>query len=80
MCVRISRRTLYVPTTYASLLTKELDEFVVVYLDDVLVYSASLSDHPEHMRINLRRIRGARLVVKLSNVGWGRGVCSTSGA
>ncbi|GBG80764.1 hypothetical protein CBR_g31318 [Chara braunii] len=42
------------PTTFQATMTNEfgamLDRFVLVYLDDILVYSRSLEDHVEHLR------------------------------
>ncbi|GBG81538.1 hypothetical protein CBR_g32527 [Chara braunii] len=37
-----------------------LDRFVLVYLDDILVYSRSLEDHLEHLRRVLETLRGAK--------------------
>jgi hypothetical protein len=33
-----------------TVLGKHLDEFVVVYLDDILVFSKNENDHAEHLR------------------------------
>lgn len=43
-----------------------LDTFVVVYLDDILVFSPDLQTHIEHVRAVLQRLRDHRLVAKLS--------------
>jgi RNase H-like domain found in reverse transcriptase/Reverse transcriptase (RNA-dependent DNA polymerase)/Integrase zinc binding domain/Chromo (CHRromatin Organisation MOdifier) domain len=42
-----------------------LDDFCVVYLDDILVYSQTMDDHRSHVRQILDRLREARLYAKL---------------
>ncbi|WVZ64486.1 hypothetical protein U9M48_013993 [Paspalum notatum var. saurae] len=44
----------------------ELDKFVVVFIDDILVYSKNEKDHEEHWRIVLSRIREHKLYAKFS--------------
>jgi hypothetical protein len=39
-----------------SLFMPELDKFVVVFSDDILVYSKSTDEHEEHLRIVLQRL------------------------
>jgi hypothetical protein len=43
-----------------------LDKFVVVFIDDILVYSRSEEEHEEHLHLALQKIRGNRLYAKLS--------------
>ncbi|GBG75019.1 hypothetical protein CBR_g19534 [Chara braunii] len=49
------------PTTFQAAMTTEfrhmLDRFVLIYLDDILVYSRSLDEHVEHLRTVLERLR-----------------------
>src|ERR1700682_375681 len=47
-------------------LRKYLDDFVIVFLDDVLVYSRSKEEHDKHLRIVLETLRENKLYAKLS--------------
>jgi hypothetical protein len=38
-----------------------LDKFVVVFVDDILVYSRSEEENEEHLRLALQRLRGHRM-------------------
>ena len=40
-----------------SVFMPELDKFVVVFIDDILVYSENEQDHAEHLRVVLTRLR-----------------------
>ncbi|XP_056864071.1 uncharacterized protein LOC130511209 [Raphanus sativus] len=43
-----------------------LDEFVIIFIDDILVYSKSKEDHERHLRAVLERLREQQLFAKLS--------------
>jgi hypothetical protein len=43
-----------------------LDKFVVVFLDDILVYSPNEEIHEEHLRLVLQKLRDHQLYAKLS--------------
>jgi hypothetical protein len=43
-----------------------LDKFVVVFIDDILVYSRSEEEHEGHLRLVLQKLRDNQLYVKLS--------------
>ncbi|XP_027348116.1 uncharacterized protein LOC113859580 [Abrus precatorius] len=46
--------------------TPFLDRFVVVFIDDILIYSSSSEEHAEHLRIVLSVLREKQLYAKLS--------------
>jgi len=43
-----------------------LDKFVVVFIDDILIYSHSIEEHTEHLRTILNILREKQLYAKLS--------------
>ena len=43
-----------------------LDQFVVVFIDDILVYSKDAQEHEQHLRIVLQILRKKKLFAKLS--------------
>ena len=43
-----------------------LDQFVVVFIDDILVYSKDAQEHEHHLRIVLQIMRENQLFAKLS--------------
>jgi hypothetical protein len=49
-----------------NVLRKHLDQFRIAYLDDIVVYSNSLEEHREHVRLVLAKLQEAGLYLKLS--------------
>ena len=49
-----------------SVFMPDLDKFVVVFIDDILIYSENEADHAEHLRIVLSRLREHKLYAKFS--------------
>ncbi|WVZ63586.1 hypothetical protein U9M48_013209 [Paspalum notatum var. saurae] len=43
-----------------------LDKFVVVFIDDILIYSKMEEEHEEHLRLVLQKLRDHKLYAKLS--------------
>ncbi|WVZ70349.1 hypothetical protein U9M48_019024 [Paspalum notatum var. saurae] len=43
-----------------------LDKFVVVFIDDILIYSKTEEEHEEHLRLVLQKLREHKLYAKLS--------------
>jgi hypothetical protein len=44
-----------------------LDKFVMVFIDDILVYSRSEEEHEEHLCLVLQKLRDHKLYAKLNN-------------
>ena len=49
-----------------SVFSKYLDKFILVFLDDILVYSKNEEEHEEHLRLTLQLVREHQLYAKLS--------------
>jgi hypothetical protein len=49
-----------------SVFRLELGRFVMVFIDDILIYSKSTEEHEEHLRVMLRRLRDHHLYAKFS--------------
>ena len=43
-----------------------LDSFVIVFIDDILIYSKSPEEHKQHLKLVLQRLREHRLFAKFS--------------
>jgi len=58
-----------VPATFCTLVNdifrEWLDDFVVVYIDDILIYSGSLEEHAKHLCKVFQRLRENKLYAKL---------------
>jgi hypothetical protein len=50
-----------------KVLKEYLDKFVVVFINDILIYSKNDSDHEEHLRLVLQKLRDNQLYSKYSN-------------
>ena len=57
------------PATFQRLMNQifkeELDDFVLVYLDDILIFSQTLQEHIQHIRQALEKLRKAQLYARL---------------
>jgi hypothetical protein len=45
---------------------EELDKFIAVFIDDILVYSRSTEEHGQHLRIVLGKLWDHQLYTKFS--------------
>ena len=49
-----------------SVFSMYLDKFVLVFLDDILIYSKNEEEHEEHLRMDLKLLREHKLYAELS--------------
>ena len=49
-----------------SIFMEELDVFVIIFIDDILIYSKTQEDHARHIHIVLQKLREHRLYAKFS--------------
>ncbi|KAL5564975.1 hypothetical protein UlMin_028139 [Ulmus minor] len=58
------------PATFMDLMNRVfkefLDKFVIVFIDDILIYSKTKEEHEEHLRITLRTLEEHKLYAKFS--------------
>jgi hypothetical protein len=58
------------PAYFMNLMNKvfmeELDKFVIVFIHDILVYSKSVEEHEQHLRVVLGKLRAHKLYAKFS--------------
>jgi hypothetical protein len=58
------------PTYFMNLMNKvfmeELDKFAIVFVGDILVYSKSVEEHEQHLRVVLGKLRAHKLYAKFS--------------
>ena len=58
------------PTTFMGMMNKVfqqyLDRFVIVFIDDILVYSRTKADHVRHLTLVLKKLREHQLYAKFS--------------
>ena len=68
------------PATFMCLMNsvfgRYLDKFVLVFLDDILVYSKNKEEHEEHLRLTLQLLREHQLYAKLSKCDFYRDRCN----
>jgi len=49
-----------------SVFMPELDKFVVVFIDDILIYSKDETDHKQHLCVVLQHLRDHQLYAKFT--------------
>ena len=58
------------PAAFMSLMNKTfqpyLDQFVIVFIDDIMIYSKNKKEHEDHLRVVLRILQSRQLYAKFS--------------
>ena len=62
------------PATFTTLMNnifhEYLDDFVIIYIDDILVYSKTTEEHAEHLEKVFQKLRSNKLYAKGDNCDW----------
>jgi hypothetical protein len=66
MSFRLTNTPAYFMNLMNKVFMEYLDRFVVVFIDDILVYSQSDSDHEEHLMLVLQKLRDNQFYAKFS--------------
>jgi hypothetical protein len=66
MSFRLTNALAYFMNLMNKVFMEYLDRFVVVFIDDILIYSKSESDHEQHLRLVLQKLRDNQLYAKFS--------------
>ena len=64
------------PTTFTTLMNnlfhEYLDDSMIIYIDDILVYSKTAKEHTEHLEKVLQKLRSNKLYAKGDKCDWGK--------
>lgn len=62
-----------VPAAFMDLINRVfnyLDKFVLMFIEDILIYSKSEEEHEQHLRVVLQRLREKKLYAKFKKCGF----------
>jgi hypothetical protein len=66
MSVGLTNAPAYFMNLMNKVFMEELNKFVAVFIDDILVYSNSVEEHEHHLRVVLAKLRAQKLYAKFS--------------
>jgi hypothetical protein len=66
MSFRLTKAPAFFMYLTNSVFMDYLDKFVVVFIDDILIYSKNNEEHEEHLKMVLQQLREHQLYAKLS--------------
>ena len=55
-----------------NIMGEYIDSFVLVYLDDILVFSTTEDEHKQHLRLVFQKLREHKLQAKLKKCDFGK--------
>jgi hypothetical protein len=66
MSFRLTNAPAYFMYLMNKVFMEYLDEFVVVFIDDILIFSKTEEEHKKHLRLVLEKLRSNQLYAKFS--------------
>ena len=66
MSFRLTNAPAYFMYLMNSIFFEELNEFMIIFIDDIIVYSKTEEDHVKHLRVVLQKLREHKLYAKFS--------------
>jgi hypothetical protein len=66
MSFRLTNAPTYFMFLMSKVLMKYLDKFIVVFIDDILVFSRTEEEHEVHLRLVMEKLRAHQLYAKFS--------------
>jgi predicted HTH domain antitoxin len=70
MSFRLTNALAYFMYLMNKVFMEYMDKFVMVFIDDILVYSRSEEEHEEHLRLALQKLQKHRLYAKRASEFW----------
>jgi hypothetical protein len=71
MFIGLTYAPVYIMCLMNSIFMEELDIFVVIFIDDILIYSKTKEDYACHLHVILQKLREHHLYAKFINVSFG---------
>jgi hypothetical protein len=57
-------------TPFGQYFSEYVNDFVLVYMDDILIYSKTFEEHIRHIRLILEKLREHQLYAKMKKCSW----------
>ena len=70
MPFRLKNASLIFQKMMIEILGNWIEEFVVIYIDDIIIYSKIFKEHLQHIRKVLEKLKKVKLMLKLKKCKW----------